>query len=186
VEPGCPYSARRIYMSRFAKGNLNWPVNVVDPVPTEAGILAALRTGPYGRCVYACDNDVVDHQVVNFKFQGGRSGVFTMTAFTEMRHRQVRLFGTRGEITGDGEKIRIYDFLTETDSVVDTVAGDASILGGHGGGDFGLMDCFVGAVAKKDPSLILSGPEKSLESHLMVFASEKARLENRIVPVQSV
>jgi predicted dehydrogenase len=184
VEPDCPYSAKRIYLSRLAKGNVNWPVNVLDPQPTEAGVLKALRTGPYGRCVYACDNDVVDHQVVNFRFQGGRSGSFTMTAFTESGHRQVRLFGTRGEITGDGEKIRIYDFLTEKSSVIDTNAGDASILGGHG--DFGLMSSFVSAVQNNDPALILSGPEESLESHLMVFAAEKARHENRIVPVQSV
>ncbi len=186
VEATCPYSAKRIYLSRFAKGNLNWPVNVVDPQPTEAGLLQSLREGPYGRCVYACDNDVVDHQVVNFKFEGGRSGVFTMTAFTESRARQVRLFGTRGELTGDGETLKIYDFLTEKTSTIDTTAGDATILGGHGGGDWGLMESFVTAVATNDPSPILSGLDESLESHLMVFAAEKARSENRVVSVQSV
>jgi predicted dehydrogenase len=186
AEPGCPYSAKRIYLSRFAKGNLSWPVNVVDPEPTEAGILEALRTGPYGRCVYACDNDVVDHQVVSFRFQGGRSGVFTMTAFTPSGHRQVRLFGTRGEITGDGEKIRIYDFLTEQTTTIDTAVSDSSILGGHGGGDYGLMDSFISAIAQNMPSLILSGPGESLESHLMVFAAEKARLKNQVVSVQSL
>ncbi len=186
VEPTCPYSAKRIYMGRLAKGHLAWPVNVLTPNPTEDSLMEALRQGPYGRCVYACDNDVVDHQVVNFKFQGGRSGVFTMTAFTKSGHRKTRLFGTRGELSGDGDKILIYDFLTDQTTEVDTVAADSSILGGHGGGDYGLMKAFISAVAAKDQSQILSGPDESLESHLMVFASEKARRENRVVSVQSV
>ncbi len=184
VEAACPYSAKRIYLSRLAKGNVNWPVNVLTPNPTEASVMEALRQGPYGRCVYACDNDVVDHQVVNFKFQGGRSASFTMTAFTESRHRQLRLFGTRGEITGDGEKIKIYDFLTETSTEIDTVKADSSILGGHGGGDYGLMSSFVSAVASGDASPILSGSGESLESHLMVFAAEQARRENKVMTVQ--
>ncbi len=186
VEADCPYSAKRIYLGRLAKGQVDWPVNVVAPEPAESTLLAALRAGPYGRCVYACDNDVVDHQVVNFQFQGGRSGSFTMTAFTESRHRQTRIFGTRGEITGNGETIRVYDFLSEKTTEHDSTKTDASILGGHGGGDDGLMFCFVDAVAHHDQTRILSGPEETLESHLMVFAAEKARRENRIVPVQSV
>jgi predicted dehydrogenase len=186
VEPDCPYSAKRIYLGRLAKGHTDWPVNVLNPVPTEENLMQALRDGPYGRCVYACDNDVVDHQVVSFKFQDGRSGSFTMTAFTESRHRQTRLFGTRGEITGDGGKIQIYDFLTEKTTVVDTATTDASILGGHGGGDYGLMDSFIRAVAENNPAAILSGPDQTLESHLMVFAAEKARRENRVVSVRSI
>ena len=186
LDSRCPYSAKRFYLNRFARGQTGWPVNVVAPEPTEATLLEALRTGPYGRCVYACDNDVVDHQVVNFQFQGGRTGAFTMTAFTEYRHRQTRIFGTRGELTGDGEKVQIYDFLTEKTTVHDAIRSDASILGGHGGGDMGLMSDFVAAVAHHDPSRILSGPAETLESHLMVFAAEQARRENRVVAVHSV
>jgi len=186
VEPHCPYSALKIYLGRLARGHTGWPVNVVAPEPTEATVREALRTGPYGRCVYACDNDVVDHQVVALEFQGGRSAVFTMTAFTQARHRQVRLFGTRGEISGDGEQIQIFDFLTDSWRTVETQKADGSILGGHGGGDFGLMDAFIQAVARRDPSLILSGPEETLESHLIVFAAEKARHENRVVSPSEV
>ncbi len=65
--------------------------------------------------------------------------------------------------------------------MIDTEAADASILGGHGGGDEGLMQAFIRAVAERNPSLILSGPRETLESHLMVFAAEKARREKRVV-----
>jgi predicted dehydrogenase len=180
-EPDCPYSALRIYLGRLSSGVTGWPVSVLTPQPTVESVMEALRTGPYGRCVYECDNDVVDNQVVNMQFEGGETAVFTMTGFTEYGHRQTRLFGTRGTLTGDGVHIAHYDFLSEKTRIIETPKLDSSILGGHGGGDYGLMDRFVSAVAQGDQSLILSGAEESLESHRLVFAAEQARLENRVI-----
>jgi len=37
------------------------------------------------------------------------------------------------------------------------------------------------AVAENNPARILSGPAETLESHLLVFAAEQARRENRVV-----
>jgi len=181
-ESDCPYSAKKIYFGRFNRGEKEWPVNVAAPEPTAANLEAALRTGPYGRCVYECDNDVVDHQVVNFLFAGNRTASFTMTAFTQAGHRQTRIFGTRGMLDGDGVLIRHTDFLTDKVATINTdTSSDGSLLSGHGGGDYGLMDNFVRAVAENNPAHILSGPDETLESHLMVFAAEQARLENRVV-----
>ena len=64
---------------------------------------------------------------------------------------------------------------------MDTNASEGSILGGHGGGDGGLMEHFVTALATDDASQILSGPDATLESHLMVFAAEKSRKEGRVI-----
>jgi predicted dehydrogenase len=181
-EPECPYSARKIYIGRFQRGQTGWPVNVVAPEPSLPALEAALRTGPYGRCVYECDNDVVDHQVVNLLFDGRRTASFTMTAFNPGDHRQTRLFGTRGMIEGNGVQLRLTDFLTDKVTTIDTAtASDGSLLTGHGGGDGRLMDGFIRAVAENNPAHILSGPDETLESHLMVFAAEQARLENRVV-----
>src|SRR5262245_4683545 len=80
VEQDCPYSAVRFY-SRCLERGANWPLDAVIDRRTRADLTAALRDGPYGRCVYACDNDVVDHQVVAMEFDGGLTGTFTMTAF---------------------------------------------------------------------------------------------------------
>ena len=182
AEPHCPYSAQKIYLGRFARGSHAWPVDVVAPVVTQANLEAALRHGPYGRCVYECDNDVVDHQVVNLQFAGNRTASFTMTAFAAAGHRQTRIFGTRGMLEGNGVTIQHTDFLTDNVATINTETNaDGSLLGGHGGGDFGLMDSFVRAVAANDATQILSGPDESLESHLMVFAAEQARLKNRVV-----
>jgi predicted dehydrogenase len=180
-ETNCPYSAPRIYLSRLADGNTGWPVSVVTPEPTVESVTEALRTGPYGRCVYECDNDVVDNQVVNMLFEGGETAVFTMTAFNKGGHRRTRVFGTRGELNGDGVNIEHYDFLSGKTEMISTPQLDSSILGGHGGGDYGLMDRFVAAVAQNDQSLILSGPDDSLQSHRLVFAAEQARIEHRVI-----
>ena len=181
VEPACPYSAKRIYMSRLEKGQTGWPLSVVVPDATRESLLEALRTGPYGRCVYRCDNDVVDNQVVNMAFENGSTASFIMTAFTRSEGRQTKLFGTRGQLTGNGTTIEVFEFLTEKTTVTDTRATDGTVTGGHGGGDYGLMRAFVDAIAHDDPSRVLTGPQETLDSHLMVFAAEKARRENRVV-----
>jgi len=181
VEADCPYSALKIYLDRVLGGILGWPVDVLAEDVNETSIREALKNDQYGRCVYACDNDVVDNQVVNMQFQGGGTAAFTMTAFTKAEARRTTIFGTRGEMIGDGDTIRVFDFLTNETSVYETGHHDGTILGGHGGGDFGLMDAFTAAVAKEDPNLILSGPAETLESHLMVFAAENARRQNTVM-----
>jgi hypothetical protein len=180
-EPDCPYSAKKIYLGRLANGNTGWPVDVVAPNPTEESLTAALETGPYGRCVYECDNDVVDHQVVNMLFANEKTASFTMTAFNQAAHRKTHIFGTRGELYGNGVTIEHFDFLNDQRQYIETIDSDGTQLGGHGGGDYGLMDRFVSAVSAGDPGMILSGPDQSLETHRMVFAAERARRENSVV-----
>ncbi len=177
IESYCPYSAYKIYFrDRLTKGNAGWPVVILTPEPDQQSLQKALEEGPYGRCVYACDNDVVDNQVVNLQFEDGSTCSMTMTAFTGHGGRRTRIFGTKGMIENEGTVINIHDFLHDTVKKIDTnVADDGGILSGHGGGDFGLMDCFINAVAEQDPSYILSGTDETLESHLMVFAAEESR-----------
>ena len=71
----CPYDAEKIYLTNpltgLLHGNSGWPVSVLVHEPTEESVRKALREGPYGRCVYRCDNDVVDHQVVNMEMEDG-------------------------------------------------------------------------------------------------------------------
>ncbi|MFD7259530.1 Gfo/Idh/MocA family protein [Streptomyces sp. NPDC059874] len=184
VETSCAYSAKREYGERLARGERGWPLGVVVDEFAPQALETALREGPYGRCVYACDNDVVDHQVVAMEFASGATATFTMTAFTESADRQTRVFGTRGELRGDGRQLSLYDFLTRTEERID-LAGDGSMdaAGGHGGGDAGLMGAFVAAVATGDRDLVKSGPRESLISHLTVLAAERARLAGTVETV---
>jgi hypothetical protein len=181
VEPDCPYSASRLYRGLLDRGAHGWPLSVVIGDFSAGTLDEALNHGPYGRCVYACDNDAVDHQVVALEFPGATTATFTMTAFTQAGHRRTQVFGTRAELTGDGETIRVYDFLTRAERTVTPAAAGGMDTGhGHAGGDAGLMDAFTAAVATGDRALISSGPRESLASHLAVFAAERARLNGTV------
>lgn len=182
VEASCAYSAIKIYLGRAHRGETHWPLDVLTPDLSVAGVTEALRTGSYGRCVYDCDNDVVDHQVVNMLFAGGATAAFTMTGFTYQRDRETRIFGTRGELFGDGSSLVIHDFLTDQSETIRTDQdADGTMRTGHGGGDDALMARFVSAVASNDRDMILSGYDDTLESHMLVFAAETARRQGRVV-----
>lgn len=183
----CPYSAREFYLGKLRRGELDWPLDVVDQTLkfTRESVEMALREGPYGRCVFKCDNDVVDHQVVNLEYEGGVTASFTMTAFNEGGGRKTRIFGTRGTIeTDDSSTVRVYDFLTRKEKAIDTNATAANVAGGHGGGDAGIFNAFCRAVGLGRADLIVSGADATLESHLTTFAAEKARRTGRVVEVK--
>jgi len=110
--PDCPYNAARIYM---IPGYTGWPINVVTSDFSPEGRMRALREGPYGRCVYRCDNDVVDHQSTILEFDGGASATMTVSAFTDFRHgRTIHVMGSHGEIRAkmSDETIEVTDFRT--------------------------------------------------------------------------
>ncbi len=178
----CPYNAEKFYMEKVYAGELEWPVNVLSPYPTEASIHEALEKGPYGRCVYRCDNDVVDHQVVNLELEGGLTVNFTMCAFTAHGGRTVRIMGTHGEIIGDtkANTIRVMPFGQEDQLIdVNTLANDFS---GHHGGDARMVDDFLTLVAGEgEASAALTSVSRSVESHLVALAAERSRLNGGMV-----
>ena len=99
VEPSCPFSALKIYLGEHT----GWPVSTISEDRSLEGRKRALEVGPYGRCVYHCDNDVVDHQTVSMQFENGATALLTMSAFTERLSRKIRILGTEGELSGEME-----------------------------------------------------------------------------------
>lgn len=171
----CPYYAPKIYLN----GKTGWPVDVVTTDLTPEGISRALKEGPYGRCVYACDNDVVDHQVVIMEYENGATASFTMTAFTADMTRQLKIMGTQGQIIADmrNKEVSLHRFGEEPVKVPIT-ATEADKFG-HGGGDYGIVRNFIGLVNGEGDNL--TSARASLQSHLMCFAAEQSRLEHRAV-----
>lgn len=180
-EPNCPYSAIKIYLKRAKEGFFDWPVNIITTDLSIDGVKKAIETGPYGLCVYECDNDVVDNQVVILEYDEGKTVSFTMTAFTDLTYRRTSIFGTRGEIHGDGDKIEIFDFMTDKKTTIPINIIENTPLSGHGSGDFYLIDSFVRAIIENNPSYILSGLNETIASHKLVFAAEKARKEKKVI-----
>lgn len=181
----CAYSAKKFYFDKLHGNEHDWPLDVLVHEFTDEALEKALREGPYGRCVYQCDNDVVDHQVVIMEFEDKITVDFTMTAFTPAG-RQIRIMGTAGYLEASDDLIRTLDFTADkwTEYKVADLPGAGT--DGHGGGDDGLMAAFVGAVRAGDETLISTGPEVSLESHLIVFAAERARCEKRLVCLEEM
>ena len=173
----CPYNAETFYMDRVRNGQLGWPVNVLNPYPTEENIREALEQGPYGRCVYHCDNDVVDHQTVNMELEGGITVDFNMSAFTANGGRNIRVMGTIGELVGDmdANTIQVLRFGQPAEVIdVRTLTTDFS---GHGGGDVRMVEDLLDLVAgKRGLTGALTNISDSVESHLVCFAAEESRL----------
>ena len=174
----CPYYAPKIYLT----GKTNWPVDVLTTDLTPEGITKALKEGPYGRCVYHCDNNVVDRQVVTMEFSEGAVGSFIMTAFTADFSRQLKIMGLEGQIQADmgSQTIVLHRFGEEPRTIPLDMGPEAS---GHGGGDFGLMRDFISVLRSGGESR--SSARASLQSHLICFAAEKARLEGKVVDVEA-
>ena len=182
AKDGCPYDAEKIYLTNkdtgILCGNVEWPIDVLAENPTEEKIRHAIETGPYGRCVFHCDNDVVDHQIVNMQMEGGASLSLTMSAFTSIGGRTIKVMGTLGDLWGDmhENKIRIGVFGKEP-QVID-LGKEEKDFAGHGGGDRLLMEQFVDLMQGKEPDGTITTLETSVESHLVALAAEKSRLEN--------
>jgi predicted dehydrogenase len=179
----CAYSATTLYRDGLRKGGTKQYFTRVMTAGelTEEAVTQALEEGPYGRCVYASDNDVVDHQVVTLEFEGGATASFTMAAFTPLENRHTKIFGTRGQLTGDGRHIHVYDFRTERTITTDTSLDGSSAAEGHAGGDENLTRSFVDALHQGRPELIRSGIRESVDSHRVVFAAERARQTGTVV-----
>lgn len=182
AKESCPYDAEKIYLTNkdtgILCGNVEWPIDVLAENPTEEKIRHAIETGPYGRCVFHCDNDVVDHQIVNMQMEGGASLSLTMSAFTSIGGRTIKVMGTLGDLWGDmhENKIRIGVFGKEP-QVID-LGKEEKDFAGHGGGDRLLMEQFVDLMQGKEPDGTITTLETSVESHLVALAAEKSRLEN--------
>lgn len=172
----CPYFCGRLYAEEAAGFR-----RIVCRDESPEALTEALRIGPYGRCVYRCDNDVVDHQVVNLLFEDGITASFTMCAFTARCTRLLNIMGTHGQIQADMEKneIVLSDFVTGNQEKI-TVR---TPRGGHSGSDTGLMEGFVRTV-ESDGAYQRSSAEDSLESHLMALAAEESRLTGKTVDLE--
>jgi predicted dehydrogenase len=182
----CYYNAIRLYYD--AKTNA-WfrDACAQKPNPTDEEVWHALETTQYGKCVYKCDNDVVDHQTVNMEFEDGTTVVHTMNAFNK-GGRYTHIFGTKGHLYADmgdknNENFRFYNFETRKTEILEaniTTKG-TTIVSGHGGGDKGIVvalyDYINGTLSAEDVSEI----GISCENHLMSFAAEESRLNGTII-----
>lgn len=181
VKDGCPYDAEKIYLKHHKigaeNGNKEWPLDVLALHPSVESITEAIQTGPYGRCVYHCDNNVVDHQVVNMEMTDGSTISHTMCAFTATGSRYAKFMGTKGEIIADmtANTITTTKFGMKESEVID-VTSLATDFSGHGGGDNRMVEEFLDMLIQgTEPTNRTTSVEKSVESHYCALAAEESR-----------
>ncbi|MCH5352168.1 MAG: Gfo/Idh/MocA family oxidoreductase [Acutalibacter sp.] len=181
AKESCVFDAEKIYVTSPKTGiqshSGNWITSILSVDNTVESTYEALRSGPYGRCVYFCDNDVVDHQQTNLLMEDGSTISFTMCAFTESCYRYFKAMGTKGEIEADMQSnvIHIREF-GKPEEVID-VGNIASDLKGHGGGDSGIVADFLEMLLNdRDATERTTTLENSMESHFIALAAEESRV----------
>lgn len=185
----CRYSAKRLYLDQPKR----WAFYIWDKLegienPTDEDRINLLKgDSNYGRCIYKCDNNVVDHQSVLVNFKNGATGTHNMVGGAAGPMRRIHIIGTKGEIYGDFEEskftvAKIHPTKTDekTVEVVDlNVNGDmVGAYGGHGGGDEKLAADFVEFLRGGKPSLACTSIFDSVAGHLCVYLADKSREEN--------
>jgi len=184
AEAECPYSALRIYEQRNFMAFVKTATKKHEP--TDEDIRQAITETNYGKCVFRCDNDVVDHQVVNLEYESGATVSFTMSAFTK-GGRKLRLMGTKGEIVAEmgADHVMLFDFNTRKNEKIfisDAIL-DEEITGGHGGGDRGIIRTFCKLLAGEYEGNTVTDISTSVENHLVAFAAEKSRVEGTVIAI---
>jgi len=180
VQDTCDYYAPKLYKEGGRARSFS-PVVSLDN--SEEPLMEALRKGQYGRCVFQCDNDVTDHQVVNLEFESGATAVFTACAFTNNFDRTIKILGTTGEIRANMglNLIKLIDFKANSETVVEMDI--EATKSGHGGGDMGIVKDFVEYVRSGKRTISLTDISEAVYSHKMSHACEKSRFDNVIVPI---
>lgn len=178
VKDTCPYDAEKIYISnpdtgvRYKNG---WPANTFAVPPTEENVRKELKAGPYGRCVYYCDNNVVDHQVVNLQMENDITVTFSMCAFSAKCSRMIKVMGTLGEIEGSIDENKIYYTPFDQETQVIDLTSFTDDFSGHGGGDVRMVKQFADYVMTGKRTDSITDLDISLESHLIALAAEESR-----------
>ena len=183
----CPFDAEAIYMDSklvgYRTGHRAWPLDVLTQEVTEENVQKAIDTGRFGKCVYHCDNNVVDHQVVNLNMTDGSTMSFTMSGLSADMGRYARFYGTKGEMVVnmgmDPKDSVIHTTFFTPDRKEETI--DVMSLSddftGHGGGDIVMVEEFADILLGniKESSSITS-LEHSVESHYCALAAEESRV----------
>ena len=186
----CPYNSVKLYLDDKDSSKSFWfrSTSSKSFEPTDEEVEYALRNTDYGKCVFKCNNNVVDHQIVNLEFEDDIICSFNMSAFN-LGGRKICIMGTKGEIiaAADQPSFTFTDITTQksTEIEISNMVTNDSIVGGHGGGDSGIINSFYDMLCgKTDPSL--SNIEISVKNHMIAFAAERSRLEGRVVKLSEM
>ncbi len=183
VQASCAWDAERFYLGPDDRTARHWPWSDLSPDPTRAARELALSAGPYGRCVFRCDNDVVDHQVVAAEFENGLTATLGVHGTASEELRTVRVSGSQGELRGVLQR-GVIELSRHGSTEVESIRIETSPFG-HSGGDHGLLEHFCEVVEQDAPERVRASGSSALESHLLGFAAERARINGQTIDMRA-
>ncbi len=179
----CEYSAKRLYLNHLK----SWEVYVWKDLesvenPSVSQRIELLKSSPYGRCVYKCDNNVVDHQSVLVNFENGATGTHNMVGGSAAPLRIIKITGTKGEIYGEFEnniiKMTKIDSSNENFCVEERLDIKGFDMDGHGGGDENLMKDFIRFIRNEKVSVSCTSIQDSVLGHSVIFTADESCEDN--------
>ena len=172
-EESCPFSAKKIYLQEDKLINNSVHIN-----PTKDNLEAILKQGPYGKCVFYCDNDVCDNLTSIFKFDNKVTSNFNINAFTKESDKKIRLFFKEGEVEASfkQKEIKIKSFLNTDEKIIKIDQENT---------DEKLFVDFIDRVKNKNYKSCISDVGSVIESHVATFAAEFANVSETVVDIKS-
>lgn len=170
----CLYSATRFYLNDRDE----WPFDVVAPGETSIEARRrALESGPYGRCVWRCDNDVCDVQTVTLEFDDGLIANFGLFAHTADNTRKITIRFDEAELFGDlrRNRLEVSHFTGRKDELVVEEIPLPAYADAHGGGDLALLQALHAHLTTGEHEDVMTSLETSLPSHVLAFLAEESR-----------
>lgn len=173
----CSYYAPNYYLTE----DIGWPTSTICTDMSYEARIEALKTGPYGRCVFRCDNDVADNQTVIMEFENGVTANFSLQPFARENGRTLKILGTKGELSADMDQniIRLFDIKTGRQERIKI---KPSIYK-YGGGDHGIMEYFIQEVAG-ERAAGRTCMDSSIDAHMIAFAAEESRKQGTVIDMK--
>lgn len=185
----CEYDAKKMYVDYekwgyYAREYLD---SFEDRDSSDRLLWSLGENNPYGKCVWKCNNNVVDHQTLIVEFEDGCTVSHNLLGATAKPERTIHIIGTKGEIYGEMESKTFYvrkpDMTKPELYSEEKVTIDAN-TDGHGGGDARLAEDFIEYITDGKTSISTTELGDSIYGHLIGFGAHEAMMEKKVVKIE--
>lgn len=192
----CLYSAQKVHLEQDMIPFQTWRgINKPWQEITKEEKAEYLKHSNYGKCAYNAGGDIVDRQVVTVEFEDGTIATHNLVGGVTCDNRFIHIIGSLGEIYGhvntgkftisrmDRSGNNFGPVSEEIDVSKYVKINSNGSYSGHGGGDYAIMHDAVRFFAGEGSSISITKIEDSIYGHVLVYAAEESRKENKVINI---
>ncbi|MAF34283.1 hypothetical protein CMO91_00385 [Candidatus Woesearchaeota archaeon] len=174
----CPFDAVEYYTGPNAMVSVAQAAQMCD-APSQADLLKVIQEGPYGRCIWHCDNDVVDAYEAEVLWAGGLRARFRLDAnYPCAPTRKLEVRFPEGKLEGDLRMNKLeMDTGTSRQSLSGRIGDVEGAQGTHGGADALLIKDFLRSVRGEEAELVTS-IHRVLGAHTLALVANVSQATN--------